>query len=456
MSTKFGDAVPAAVSNAIQQGLLKAKFERALTGKRAYTMAATPEDVPARKGSTITLIRASGLAPSAVPVLQSGEGSKNSGLDNGLTPDQFATEQYTLTMREYMKTHDLNLMDDEAVIANQAFIIAGAQGEQAMSTLEILARSALLNAGMSGNTRVISGGTTNTTTAHVDDIRGFQTKLVNGVPTAVSASNKLSVSEIANGGGGVTQTLLITGVTADETNVSSAAAVGGISGQIVFDTATQPVVGDILIASNASEIVRPNGKRATHLLSAQDLFSTEVAADMCVVLENNGTPRFEDDDYLCFVSPRSHRQLLESRAFEKAYQSQYESDPHRKGVITSFQGVRYVKTNFAVRQNVGSGVSVAVERPIMVGKDALIRGDYEGLENFVRKKASSKVHEMMLLAGVIFSIRDALDRAGQNMAFTWDTIIDFQCPTDGGTTNAIVPTASNALYKRIAVCEHAG
>lgn len=455
----LGDNIPAAVANAIQQGFLKEKFERALKGKRAYSMAASPEPVRARKGNTLTLTRNSGLAPKTTPVVQS---AKNGDINNGLTPDVFSIEQYSLTMNEYMATADLNLMDDEVVIAKQALRYAEAQGDQAMSTLEILARNELFSAGMAGNSRVISNGSAPATTScQVDDIRGFQFKLVAGKLTAVSGGNTLTVNEIAKDGSGVTQTLTVTGVVADVSNVSTCAATGGISGVITFSTATLPVVGDILIAANKSAMIRPNGRRATHLLTAQDVFTTGVAFDMSVILDNNGVPRF-GDNYLCFVSPTSHRQLLADPAFEKAHQGQYNSDPMRKGVITEHQGILYVKTNFAIRQAVVPGaaagtapIAVDVERPIMVGVDALIEGQFEGLEDFVRQKSGSGIHDMQLIDGVIFNVRDALDRAGQTIAMTWDTIIDYAAPSDLGTTNLIVPTANDSLFKRIVVAEHA-
>lgn len=448
----LGDNIPAALQNAIQQGFLKNEFERALVGRKAYSMAATPELIRARKGNTLTLTRASGLAPKATPVTQS---NKSANLDNGLTADVFSTEQYTLTMNEYMATANLGLLDDEVVIANEGLVYARAQGEQAQATLEVLARNALINAGMAGNTRVINTNQSpTTTTCEVDDIRGFQNLLVSGKLTAVSGTNTLSVSEVANGASGRTQTLVVTGVAADSSNVSSALAVGGISGVITYNTVTNaPVVGDFITSPYASQMIRPNGRAATSLLTSSDVFSTGVAFDMSVILDNNAVPRFGDDFY-CFVSPTSHRQLFADPAFERSFQGQYDADPIRKGVITSHQGITYIKTNYALRQTSGSGVSVNVERPIMVGRDCLIRGDFEGLEDFVRRKGSSKVHQMELIDGVIFNIRDSIDRAGQYVALTWDTVIDFECPSDLGTTNLIVPTANGALYKRIVVAEH--
>src|SRR5581483_6333139 len=104
MATPLGSDIPDVVQDAIQQNLLKEEFERALHGEAAYQMVATGEDIRARKGNTLTLTRASALAPTSTPVDQT---SKNGDLDNGLTPDQFTTEQYTLTMNEYMKTANL-------------------------------------------------------------------------------------------------------------------------------------------------------------------------------------------------------------------------------------------------------------------------------------------------------------------------------------------------------------
>lgn len=446
----LGSDIPDVIQSAIQAGLLKAMFEQPLNGKRAFTMLPTGEDVRARKGNTLTLTRRSGLAPKTAPISQS---AKNGDLNNGLTADQFTVEQYSLTMNEYMATADLNLMDDEVVIANQLKEILTAQGEQALSTQELLIRNKIYDRYLAGRTRVL--GSVTTTSCQVDDARGFDEKLKAGKLTAVSGTNTLSVKETAVGGSGVNQTLTVTGVAFDGTNVSSAASVGGRSGVITFSTATAPHAGDVIEAYNAPDIVRAGGALSTHLLTSQDLFTTGMAMDMQVILDNNGTPRFANDEFLCLVTPTSHRQMFADPAFEKAYQTQYNSAPHSKGVITSFQGVTYVRTNFAIRQPKGNGVLVDVERPVMVGRDAVIRGDFEGLADFVRRKANSRVHYIELIGNVIYIVRDALDKAGQNVSMTWDTVIDWECPSDDGTTNLIVPSASQALRKRIVIGEHA-
>ena len=472
MATPLGSDIPAVVQSAIQQNLLKDEFEKALQGEQAYQLVATGEPIRARKGNTLTLTRSSALIPTSVPVDQV---TKNSNLDNGLTADQFTTEQFTLTMKEYIKTANLNIMDDEVVIAKEQFVIAREQGVQAGASLELISRGVILNSYMGGNSRVVNNnGVPTTTTCDVDDVRGYENILVLGAITAVSGSNTLSVKETANGGGGQTQVLVVTGVSRDTTNKSTAINAGGVSGILTFQTANNaPVVGDSLVAVNAPKIVRAGGHLATNLISAQDVFTSRMALDMRVALRNNAIPPFIGGTgmdaldaavrgkYVCILSPTSSSQLLSDPAVEKAFQTRYDSELHQAGFLGVFQGVVYWETNFAPLSVAGDGGTSSpllsnIERPIMFGRECLIRGDFEGLEDFVAQKEASGVFDVRKIGSIIHIIRDALDRAGQNVAFTWDTVIDYACPSDLGTTNAIFPSATGAMFKRAVVGEHVG
>ena len=148
-------------------------------------------------------------------------------------------------------------------------------------------------------------------------------------------------------------------------------------------------------------------------------------------------------------------------AVEKAFQTRYDSELHQAGFLGVFQGVVYWETNFAPLSLVGDGgtsspLTVNIERPIMIGRECLIRGDFEGMEDFARQKEGSGVFDVRKIGSIIHIIRDALDRAGQNVAFTWDTVIDYACPSDLGTNNTIFPSATGAMFKRAVVGEHVG
>ena len=80
--------------------------------------------------------------------------STNTNLDNGLTPQSFSVEQYTISLNFYAATADLNMVTSRVGIASQFLLNAAINGEQAARSLDELARNALFPAYFGGNTRV--------------------------------------------------------------------------------------------------------------------------------------------------------------------------------------------------------------------------------------------------------------------------------------------------------------
>src|SRR5262249_22317124 len=99
--------LPTTIQPLAQKGFLERKFHKALTIRPGYRVAASPFPIPGQIGSSITLSKVGHLTPTITPV----DGTTRvSNLDNGLTADQAASEQYTFFINEYAKTVDLNLM----------------------------------------------------------------------------------------------------------------------------------------------------------------------------------------------------------------------------------------------------------------------------------------------------------------------------------------------------------
>jgi hypothetical protein len=52
--------------------------------------------------------------------------------------------------------------------------------------------------------------------------------------------------------------------------------------------------------------------------------------------------------------------------------------------------------------------------------------------------------------------REPIDRLQQIIAQSWYWIGGFCAPTDVGTNPSVIPTATNAAYKRAVIIEHVG
>ena len=118
---------PAALQPIIQQGFLDREFQNALRSRLGYRACADREDFPVGIGETLTKTRA-GLKPSVTTPLPP---ALNTNMDNGLTPQGWGVEQYTITINHYAATTDLNMVTSRVGIVGQFLQNAYANGEQA-------------------------------------------------------------------------------------------------------------------------------------------------------------------------------------------------------------------------------------------------------------------------------------------------------------------------------------
>jgi len=438
----------------LQQNFLDRYLEEGLDSYLAYRREAVQDTISARIGSSLTLTRKGRKTPiedAADPTVI------NSNLDNGMTPSTFSIEQYSFYMKEYHDTVDTDLVGELAGIADQLLANSRNNGVQAAQSMERIARNALFSAYLGGNTRILSDVAPTPTTVHVDDTRGFSTVLVNGVVTPISSANPLLVTEYNDSGslGMDSQVLSVTGVALDSPNTSTAPK--GISGTLTFtSTGTTPVAGDSLIAANAPKIFRPLGKNNTALLNGADVLTMSLIDDVRAYLLDNAVPPMPDGTYHCILDNTSMRQLRADQDFKILFAGREETQEFRGGDIIRLFGVTFIPTTEAPQQNASTTVKQRIRRPIVMGGECLLQGNFEGLDIWLNREGVNPIGEVMLIDNVAQVVRPPLDREQRNISQTWFWIGDFSVPTDLTATTDIVPTASNALFKRAAVIEIAG
>lgn len=449
---------PAQLVPMLQENFLDRELEEGLDSYLAYRREAVQETIPARIGATLTLTRSGRKVPITEPVDPT---TVNSNLDNGLTPSTFSIEQYSFAMKEWADTVDTDLLGELAGIADQLIKNSRNNGVQAAQSMERIARNRLFGAYMSGNTRILAASPApSVNSIHVDDIRGFDTLLVNGKVTPVSAATPLSVTEYNDSGtlGVDSQTLLVTGVAADAVNSSSNIAGGGISGILTLDgtAGNTPVAADSVVAINAPKVFRPFGKRNTALLNGADVLTMSIIDDVRAYLLDNGVPPMEDGTYHCVLDNTSMRQLRADQDFKVLFAGREETPEFRSGDIVRLLGITFIPTTETLVQQKNATVTVRVRRPIILGGECLLQGNFEGLDLWLNREGVNPIGEIMLIDNVAQIARPPLDRMQRNISLTWTWIGDFAVPTDLTATTDIIPTASNSLFKRAAVIEVAG
>ncbi len=432
---------PAALQPIIQQNFLAREFEDGLSSTLAYRQVASREQFAVGIGETLTKTKPGLKAPTTTPMNPSG----NTNLENGLSPSTFTVEQYTITLNMYGDTIDLNTVTQKVGIVNQFLQNSRVNGVQAAQSLDRLARNALFDAYLGGNTRVTATLGAPAATIAVDDIRGFQYVQVLGVLTAVSASHTMPVSV-----NGTTYTLQT--ATPDGSNVST--AFNGVSGTLTFSgnvTVANATTGNAVVGAYSPSILRANNRASTNALVSGDLMTLGLVLDAVAVLRNNAVPPV-NGMYNCYLDATSARQLFADPDFKIAYQGQAASSDFRMGRVVELLDTRFIPTTEAPQQVHPTNSALKVRRPIVVGDGALIEGDFAGTGATDVSPSDSMID---MIDGVAQVTREPLDRLQQIIAQSWYWIGGFSAPSDYTVNASIVPTASAAYYKRAVVLETA-
>lgn len=461
MVGQFGP-FPAQLQNAIQQNFLERAFIDPLLNILNYRVIADKEVFSGRIGDTVTKTRLGLMLPNTTPL----NPSTNTGLDNGLSPQQYSDEQYVLAISQYPQVAPpINLIDDETTIASFAMANAERLGIALATSIDRVARGSLFNAYMGGNSAITVAASS--VTQAVDDLRGFMNVVVNGNVVGVSGSNPLPVfvNNVAN---------TVTGYSIDSVNVSSAILSGGISGSVTLSSSVSSTAGWAIVGLYAPLIVRPNGRTTTAALQSTDLLTMQNIFSAVSLLRNNAVPKI-DGAYNVYLNSTSMQQLYQDSEFQILNRGVSTRDPNYENawIMGEFLDVRFVMTTETFVQSPATNQSYAVaqtvQRPLVVGKGALVEGIFtrglDAIRNMTASLGVGRVESFPMVVNVLderfnyegfyYYLRPPLDQLAQIITQTANYIGGFTVPTDVTTNSSIIPTASNAYYKRAVIIETA-
>jgi hypothetical protein len=454
----------------LQQNALNKGFEEYIEPITGYGAAADVRPVPNHVGDTLTLTRPGLLAANPDPV----DPSQATGLDNGMTPDQFGDEQYTITLELFNGASDIDIKTNPMAIVDRFAQTVKAKMVQAANVVDKYQRNCLFGGlvpsgrnatavkfGYLSGTTIVLTAYTAATTITVEDVSGFQNTVVNGVLTPVSAANPIPLfrngTQIANVIGYTQATLAA--------NQSQRVFVGlgnggrGISGTLLLDTAVSGAVGDVVQAAFAPLIVRPNGKLHWSQLTASDHLVDANILDAVAYLRDNAIEPVYEDKYLCICDRTSVRQLFSDADFKQVLQTRIDSPEFRMGHLAEGLGVVFKFTTNAPIQPISSQNAVAIRRPIIVGRGALVDGPSQANETFASINRNGGIDEEKGIHyteehnGIVFALRPPIDRNGRVMSVSFESIRGCTVPTDLTAGQNIIGTGSNALIKRGVVIE---
>jgi len=411
--------VPAPIRAMMQNGILDRVFQEALKPNFIFPAIADAMPWQGGLGDTKTFTRKGLLAPATTPI---------TGSDT--TAATYGIEQWSVTMDQYGQAVDTNMLTSSMALASKFLADVETLGINAGQSINQIARNKLYGAYMGGRTWCTTAGSSDTSII-VNSVAGFQYVLVNGVPTAVSASNPLTVTVAGSAN-------TVTGVNTG-TNT------------LTLGTARADVVGDAVVAANAPVTVRPTGS------TAYDLATTNVATfalfRSCVTRLRKMNVPTVGGYYIAHIDPDTEAQLFSDSDFKQALQGRVDSPVYRDLSIGRFGGIDWVRNIEAPTILGGSAGNVTVHRPIVLGAGALVAAPFEGMGDLLRGSGVEDVPDISMVnaapgVDVARIVRPPQDRLQQNLSTSWSWVGDYGVPSDSTTGDA-------ALYKRAVVLEHA-
>lgn len=413
-------SLPAGIQAMLQNGMLDRVFRDALVPNFLFPQIADAEPWMGGLGDTKTFTRKGLLAPVTTPVTGSDPSAAT-----------YSIEQWSVTMDQYANSMDTNMLGSAMALASKFLADVENLGVNAGQTINQVARNKLYKAYAGGRTWATAAATSDTSIV-VESVNGFETVMVNGVPTAVSASNPLTVT--------------IDGVANTVTGVNTGTKT------LTLGTARVDVVGDYVVAANAPVSVRATGDSAFDLSSSNVVTFANFRAAVAR-LRKMAVPTV-GGYYVAHIDPDTEAQLFADSDFKQALQGRVDSPIYTDLSIGRFAGIDWVRNLEApVITNGGSAGTLTVHRPIVLGANALMSAPFEGTNNLLAGTGVEDVPEIRTIAAapsvdVTLLVRPAQDRLQQVIASTWSWVGDFGVPSDAGTGDA-------ALYKRGVVIEHA-
>lgn len=411
--------VPAAIRAMLQNGMLDRVFQDALVPEFLFPQIADPEPWMGGLGDTKTFTRRGLLAAATTAIT----GSDPSAATYNL-------EQYSVTMDQYGNSMDTNMLSSSMALANKFLSDGETLGINAGQSLNQIARNKLYKAYAGGRTWCTTTAGSDTSII-VQSTNGFEQVLVNGVPTAVSASNPLTVS--------------IAGVANTVTGVNTGTST------LTLGTARADTAGDSVVAANAPVSIRATGASAFDL-SGSNVVTFANFRSAVARLRKMAVPTL-GGYYVAHIDPDTEAQLFADSDFKQALQGRVDSPIYRDLSIGRFAGIDWVRNLETPTVLGGSAGTLTVHRPVVLGAGALIAAPFERTGTLLEGTGVEGVPEIRNITpapGVDISliVRPPADRLQQVISTTWSWVGDYGVPSDAGTGDA-------ALFKRGVVIEHA-
>ncbi|HVI04134.1 MAG TPA: hypothetical protein VM869_35830 [Enhygromyxa sp.] len=387
-----------------------------------------------------------------------------------------AFEKYTATAQSYGKPIQVHMPSNWAAIDSLFYRDLKAMGLQAGQTMGRLARNRLYRAYLAGHAIVEStagGGTVLT----VNSVSGFveSTDPTTGFPVVTSSAAPRTFSR-----NGVAVESATSRIIAAEP--ADAAAPNG-PGTITLSADVGFVAGDLIDATDASIVIRPNNATSVDGINAGDRLTMNLIQRAITSLRRDNVGPCADGYYHVHMDPTGEGNLENDNSFQRQIEGRgIDDDPYAKFAIGKAKSCLFFANNetpdeATVEHTVGSRPSqasaaigssdigadivnrggVPIMRTIVIGGGALVEKSVDESAFMSEAGVSGKIGEAKVinggveipLDGVRFILKSPQDVFNEVVTGAWSWTGDYVVPTNKLTGR------TNAAFKRARVIESA-
>lgn len=462
--------IPQSILALVQSGLLERAFHDALYPALLYRHEAVAEQWSGHTGIQILQSRAGLLPPITTPGIPGRDPS----------PQVLTYEQWFVNLQRWYGTIDTHMPTSAVSNADQFYRNIQQLGLQAGMSLNRIARNALFQAYIGGQTLTTQTQLSTDSSIAVASLNGFtQVVTPSGAtvaPQPVSPSNPLAISIVLAPGSTISANV----VGFAPNNPNDLLGPGTLFLSAALGTAITSARTTVLTAS-APLVIRSGGGNSVDAITASDTFALQDIANAVAVLRANNVQPHEDGFYHGHVFPTVNSQLFADPVWQRVAGTALPDHPiYQLGFMGRTQGVAFASNSESPTVNTTSGQvstgnngalyaadvggevvnnnGIAVQRTLITGKGCMLEKWLDEGLYVSEAGVTGKIGEFDVMNNGIgittdrirLVIRSPIDRLQEVVASTWSATTCFPVPSD------ITALSSPALYKRAVVIESAG
>jgi hypothetical protein len=456
--------VPATVVALNQQGLLERAFHDGLYPNLAFRAEAMPEEWPPNTGQQLYITRP-GLLPAITTPL-------SPGVDP--LPQALQFEQWIATLNQFGGTIDTNIPTSTVAMANMFLRNLHQLGLQAGQSINQIARNALFQAYISGQTVALTTINSTDTTLQVASLNGFTSVVIPGSsvpPQPVSTTYPLPITIGSSTGTSVSASVI--GYIQNNPNDPNASGVLQLAAQVgtAFTSTRTPIK-----SAYAPNVVRSAAGSSVDAIGSSDTLTLQQAINAVAFLRRANVQPHDDGFYHAHISPLINAQLFADPVFQRLNQSLPEHVIYKEGFLGYMAGIMFIMNTESPEsfnsgnltstvqsgvyaQGIGgevtNGAGVNIGRVIITGKGAVYEKYLDESAYVTEAGTTGKIGEFdvvnnginILTERIRLIMRSPQDRLQQIVGATWSISTSFPIPSD------ITAPSGPQLYKRAVVLE---